>query len=1012
MKYLRLSALLCGLVVSALAAPFGKVVPIGGHVADLALDSRRNVLYIANFGANRIDVMSLADTRLGQPIYVSAQPATLAVSPDGRFLVIGHYANWSDGTAIKPSITILDLDGDARQTLTLAYSPLAVAFGNGSSAFVVTTGDYELLDPLSGTVRILATGSGLIGDSLPVTYPKFPPEIVEASTGVSGDGDTIYALAQAQGVQAVIQFRVPEQRLGVVGITSAPPLGPRTISANLRGDLFLAGWALLTPSFVNIAQFPYPTGKLNVGAHAFDWSRNLIYAQIPAATTPAPTGGATPAAAEPPSLQVVEPDNLTVVERLQLKENLGGKSVFSPDMGTLYAASDSGVTVLPIGTLDRAPRVAAVEEDVIFRGNACDRRSIVRQLNIIDRSGAHTDFTISGGGRGIRISPAAGTTPARVQIEVDPTVFMSEKGTVAVQLSISSSGAVNLPMPVRLLINTKEPVQRGALFSVPGTLVDVLSDPVRDQFYVIRQDRNLVLVYKGSTFEQIAVLRTGNTPTQMAITLDNRYLMIGADNSQIAHVYDLETLQPSYPIIFPPGHYPRSIAVSSRSILAAVRSSSSPQHKIDRIDFDARIATELPTLGMYQNSINPATVLMATPGGSSIVAAMPDGNVLLYNAVADTFVAARKDLASPSGALAAISDEMFLVDNTFLNSSLVPVSTLESDSGASSGFTYADGAGIRTTVLTSSTPGTIERVDASTLNSFRPTSMSEAPIAPKTILTPVIGQIGQTILPFLRTLAPLANRSGIVSLSTSGITLLKWDYDAALARPVISSVVNAADGSPLVAPGGLIFVYGSDLSPVTGANTEVPVPTTLGDSCLTVNGTLLPLFMASPGVISAQLPFTEVGGANMVIRSPGGTGDPFKFQILSGAPAIFRNGSAGSNKGLATVFRAINDGLVTLSNPIHPEDQIVVFLTGLGQTSPAIDAGAAGPSPPAMAVNQPEVTLGKTPLQVWFAGLTPGQVGVYQINAKVPFSVSTGMEVPLTITQAGQSTALNVRVVK
>ncbi len=91
MKYLRLSALLCGLVVSALAAPFGKVVPIGGHVADLALDSRRNVLYIANFGANRIDVMSLADTRLGQPIYVSAQPATLAVSPDGRFLVIGHY---------------------------------------------------------------------------------------------------------------------------------------------------------------------------------------------------------------------------------------------------------------------------------------------------------------------------------------------------------------------------------------------------------------------------------------------------------------------------------------------------------------------------------------------------------------------------------------------------------------------------------------------------------------------------------------------------------------------------------------------------------------------------------------------------------------------------------------------------------------------------------------------------------------------------------------------------------
>jgi uncharacterized protein (TIGR03437 family) len=45
-------------------------------------------------------------------------------------------------------------------------------------------------------------------------------------------------------------------------------------------------------------------------------------------------------------------------------------------------------------------------------------------------------------------------------------------------------------------------------------------------------------------------------------------------------------------------------------------------------------------------------------------------------------------------------------------------------------------------------------------------------------------------------------------------------------------------------------------------------------------------------------------------------------------------------------------------------------------------------------------------------GLVPGQVGVYQINAYVPYWVSLGWEVPLKISAGGASTTLNVRVVK
>src|SRR5438105_4273050 len=99
-------------------------------------------------------------------------------------------------------------------------------------------------------------------------------------------------------------------------------------------------------------------------------------------------------------------------------------------------------------------------------------------------------------------------------------------------------------------------------------------------------------------------------------------------------------MQESTPIRMPGSFYPRSVAVSGRSILAASRVAG-PQNQISRIDFDSRIGTPFPTLGAFQNSINADTVLVASPHGSFIMAAMADGTVLLYDANADTFTVAR-----------------------------------------------------------------------------------------------------------------------------------------------------------------------------------------------------------------------------------------------------------------------------------------------------------------------------------------------------------------------------------
>ncbi len=1015
------------IAVPALSGTFGAVVPIGGLVADIALDERRGALYIANYTGNRIDVMSTADNRLTSPMAVGQQPGSLALSPNQRFLVVAH----------RTGVTVFDLDADRQRTLATSAVPLAVAFGNGSRALIATSQDFRLLDPMTGTFETLQLAS-LTTRSLPVPFATFPLEINQAAAGVSGDGQYIYISAESGAAPVnpggsnpanpapvgtvLIRYNVTTRDLRVVGITASPPLGPRVVSVDQTGDTFLAGWALWSSRFNVLSQFPYPTGKFITGTHIFDPFRNVIYAQIPgnnAASTPSPSTPALPAptpppapAAESPVLYIVEPDNLTVRERIVLRENLVGKSVLSGDMRVMYAGSESGVTVMPIGSLSQVPRVIAVQEDLVFQANGCDRKVIVRDIDIIDPGGGNTPFSIASPGAGVRISSNSNVTPAKVRVEVDPTVFQNQKGTVALQMNIVSPAAVNIPAPVRLLINTKDPDQKGAPFSVPGKVVDIIADPGRDRFYVLRQDRNQVLVFDGTTFDQIAVLRTGNTPVQMAITQDRRFLLTTADNSQMISVHDLETLQVTQPIEMPPGHYPRSIAVSNNATLVTTRSVSGT-NKIDRIDMEARIASPLPTLGVFENSINIDTALTASPSGSSIFGVVPDGTVILYDAIGDTFPVTRKDLAAVSGAYAALTDEVFVVDNTVLNRSLVAVGKLEPAGGSSSGITLLEGLGLCISAQSATSPGMIERMDLDRFNSIRPTRTVESPVLAQALKTATIGQIGQTILPFTRSLAPLANRNAIVVLSASGFTALPWAFDEGTTVPAIRAVVNRADGTAAVAPGGLITINGQDLSTATAANREMPASRTLGETCLTVNDVPIPLLNVTPSEITAQLPFEAVTSGTMVLRTPRGVSNPFTFPIAPFAPAVFRASIPGLDDPAPAIVRVKNGDIVTLSNPIHPEDDLILFLTGLAATLPAVESGAPGTTNPlAAAATQPRVTLGGANLPVRFAGLSPGEIGVYQIQVSVPFNVATGMGVPLVISQGGQTTSVNVRVVK
>jgi uncharacterized protein (TIGR03437 family) len=93
--------------------------------------------------------------------------------------------------------------------------------------------------------------------------------------------------------------------------------------------------------------------------------------------------------------------------------------------------------------------------------------------------------------------------------------------------------------------------------------------------------------------------------------------------------------------------------------------------------------------------------------------------------------------------------------------------------------------------------------------------------------------------------------------------------------------------------------------------------------------------------------------------------------------------------------------LVTTDSPAKPGETILIYLSGLGATDTPVTSGAASPfSPLAHALTAPSVLLNGQSAPVAFYGLSPGMVGLYQINFQVPLETASG-DLPLVVNQSG-----------
>jgi uncharacterized protein (TIGR03437 family) len=94
---------------------------------------------------------------------------------------------------------------------------------------------------------------------------------------------------------------------------------------------------------------------------------------------------------------------------------------------------------------------------------------------------------------------------------------------------------------------------------------------------------------------------------------------------------------------------------------------------------------------------------------------------------------------------------------------------------------------------------------------------------------------------------------------------------------------------------------------------------------------------------------------------------------------------------------------ISASSPAKPDETVLLYLVGMGATSPSIASGVAAPSsPPATVSTTPSVTINGESAQVNFAGLTPNLVGLYQINVQTPADTPSG-DASVTVTQNNAS---------
>lgn len=246
----------------------------------------------------------------------------------------------------------------------------------------------------------------------------------------------------------------------------------------------------------------------------------------------------------------------------------------------------------------------------------------------------------------------------------------------------------------------------------------------------------------------------------------------------------------------------------------------------------------------------------------------------------------------------------------------------------------------------------------------------------------------------------------IVITATSGNFSTTFTLSSHMQAPQNIVFVNGASfrsncpAPGCLAPGEVVTVHGSGFATgvqgvVSGTSILGPLPTTLAGVSITFNGVAAPIFYIANvnGVesMSVQVPFeTQVGTAAVVLNGADGGSANLNITIQPFAPGVFT--TAYGNQVIAVAVRS-DGSYVSPNNPAHLGETIYLFVTGLGEVSPA--AATNQPGSGQLVTGTVVTGLNNKGVPHGTVDYAPGLVGVYIVAIKVPMNTLTGPAQPV-----------------
>jgi len=277
-----------------------------------------------------------------------------------------------------------------------------------------------------------------------------------------------------------------------------------------------------------------------------------------------------------------------------------------------------------------------------------------------------------------------------------------------------------------------------------------------------------------------------------------------------------------------------------------------------------------------------------------------------------------------------------------------------------------------------------------------------------------------------RVTASAGSTVGLFTITASSSTLTTiFSLNVTPLGPTITSIVNGASFLPGLSPCAVAQINGSNFATgvsgtLSGQSLVGPLVTSLNGISVNLGGVAAPLFSVSNiqgrETLSFQVPCEQAPGPVTLVLRSGSTSVNQTVTIAPYSPGIFTT-LDGSGRATIVAVKA-NGTYVSSTNPAELNEDIRVFVTGLGQGSPFITTNTPGTGN--QRVNGSVlIGLNNEGISARFEDTiyAPTLIGVYIVTFRMPASTTTGTGRPFVIAVEGpdgsvtysQSAVLDVR---